>query len=125
MIEIIPNLHPIFVHFTVSLLVFTGLLQLLIWFLKEKFNKPTIFAVQKWRIILGTASIIITVATGLQAYYSVGHDTPSHAAMTDHRNWAFITATVFLLGATLYHLIPKSKQVLAGSPGLICSKLEH
>ncbi len=46
---------------------------------------------------LGLAFVVVTVATGLGAYYSVDHDTPSHTAMTNHRNWALLTATVFAL----------------------------
>ncbi len=33
---------------------------------------------------------------GLNADYTVTHDTPSHAVMTDHRHWAFGTVAAFL-----------------------------
>jgi uncharacterized membrane protein/ketosteroid isomerase-like protein len=123
MIDIIPNWHPIFVHFTVTLLAITGVLQILIWLFKTKFNSDSIVSTQKWLVILGSLAIVLTIATGLQAYYSVNHDTVSHLAMTNHRNWALITAIIFLLGAVLYFLFPKRKQVLGGGLFVIAALL--
>lgn len=37
---------------------------------------------------------------GLHAYYTVGHDGVSHAAMIKHRNWAIPTAIAIWLVAT-------------------------
>jgi len=95
MIDIIPNWHPIFVHFTVAILVITGLLQLILWFFNDKLKLAGVIFAQKWLVILGSLAILATIATGLLAYYSVAHDTPSHLAMTDHRNWALTTAAIF------------------------------
>lgn len=113
MFEIIPNWHPIFVHFTVSLLVIAGFLQLFIWLFSSKASSALI-STQKWLVVLSAIAVLATVATGLQAYYSVAHDTPSHLAMTDHRNWAIATSIVFIIGAALYFIVPKLKQNLAG-----------
>lgn len=113
MIEIIPNWHPIFVHFTVSLLVIAGFLQLFIWLFSSK-TSSALISTQKWLVILSTIAVLATVATGLQAYYSVAHDTPSHLAMTDHRNWALATSLIFIIGAVLYFIFPQIKQKLAG-----------
>ncbi|MCK4587195.1 MAG: DUF2231 domain-containing protein, partial [Gammaproteobacteria bacterium] len=38
-----------------------------------------------------------TVVAGVVAYNSVAHDTPSHEAMTEHRNWALVTAVLFII----------------------------
>lgn len=115
MITIIPNWHPIFVHFTVAILVITGLTQLILWFFNDKLKLAGVIFAQKWLVILGSLAILATIATGLLAYYSVAHDTPSHLAMTDHRNWALTTAAIFLIGTILFYLRPKSRQSLAGS----------
>ena len=49
-----------------------------------------------WNLWLGTGFSIITAIAGWFAYNSVVHDTPSHEAMTDHRNWAIVTLLVFI-----------------------------
>ncbi|NOR51996.1 MAG: hypothetical protein GQ470_05195, partial [Gammaproteobacteria bacterium] len=52
---------------------------------------------------------VLTVASGLYAYNTVAHDTPSHAAMTLHRDWALATVGLFSL-LTIWSLamhIPK------------------
>ncbi|WP_417446439.1 DUF2231 domain-containing protein [Kangiella sp.] len=113
MIEIIPNWHPIFVHFTVALLVIGGVFQLMLWIFPNKAN-TTALSVQNWLVILSSVAVLATVGTGLQAYYSVAHDTPSHLAMTDHRNWALTTSAIFLIGAALFFLFPRKRQYLAG-----------
>ena len=118
MIEIIPNWHPILVHFTVSLLVIGGALQLILWLVPNKTDRTLLIAVQKWLVIVGAVAVIATVATGLQAYYTVAHDTPSHLAMTNHRNWAFATAAIFLTGAVLLFFLPNRRQCLYRAPSL-------
>jgi len=97
--EIIPNLHPVFVHFTVALLsVSTALFALLQLFgsqLPENLRQQ-MRTVARWNLWLGAAITVITVAAGFYAYNTVAHDAPSHAAMTDHRNWALATAPLFI-----------------------------
>ena len=56
--------------------------------------------VARWNLWFGSASAIVTGLTGLYAYNTVAHDTPSHLAMTDHRNWAIVTISLFLVLAT-------------------------
>ena len=97
--EIIPNLHPVFVHFTVALLsLSTGLFILLHLFgshLPEGLRQQ-LRTVARWNLWLGAGITLITVAAGFYAYNTVAHDAPSHAAMTDHRNWALVTAPLFI-----------------------------
>ncbi len=105
--EIIPNTHPIFVHFTVALLsVSTGLfllLQLLGPYLPDKLRQQ-LKSVAQWNLWLGAAITVVTVAAGFYAYNTVAHDAPSHAAMTDHRNWALATAPLFI-GIALWSIV--------------------
>ena len=95
MFEIIPNWHPIFVHFTVALLSLSVGLFVVTYFmsgaLKEQWQ-----IVAKWCLWFGAGFTLITGATGLYAYNTVAHDTPSHLAMTEHRNWAIATITLFV-----------------------------
>ena len=105
MIEIIPNWHPIFVHFTVALFFVSAAL-----FIVETLSpvgggwRLTCLIVARWNLWIGAGITVITLLLGWQAYNSVTHDTPSHAAMTDHRNWAFFTAGFFAL-LTLWSII--------------------
>ena len=94
-IEIIPNLHPIFVHFTVALLIISTALFVIAKILKGRFENKALLNAAYVNLWIGSLLTIATVAMGLYAYYTVQHDSPSHAAMTDHRNWAFITSAVF------------------------------
>ena len=95
MFEIIPNWHPIFVHFTVALLSLAVGLYVVTPFVKSPLKEQW-HAVARWALWFGAGFTIITGLTGLYAYNTVAHDTPSHLAMTDHRNWAIVTVALFL-----------------------------
>ena len=122
MINIIPNWHPIWVHFTVVVLTFLGLMSAFLYLCNSS-PKP---AIQGWLtklrgifgllVACGVLAIIATITTGLMAYYSVAHDGPSHAAMTDHRNWALTTAGVFVLASALYFRVTRRSAVSAMTP---------
>lgn len=118
MIEIIPNWHPIFVHFTVALLSIATLFYLLALSLTNHRWKDQWMTVANWNLWLGTAFAIATGIAGWLAYNSVAHDAPSHAAMTDHRNWAFATLAIFIpLG--IWSLWQTRKNKILGKPFLI------
>lgn len=92
-----PNIHPVLVHFAYALTV-TGALCLFIVSLAPSGGwRDTLKHAGDWMLAIGGAFILATVAAGFQAYYSVDHDGPSHAAMTVHRNWAVPTAIAILV----------------------------
>lgn len=95
-----PNAHPLFVHFVVAFL-FTSPILLLIAAMRSSGARrnQTIQAAGDWMLVFGVVSALIAVAAGLQAYYSVDHDAPSHAAMTLHRNMAFATVGIIAVFA--------------------------
>lgn len=95
MFEITPNWHPIFVHFTVALFSLAVGLFVITPFLKSPLRDHWRI-VARWALWFGAGFTLITGFTGLYAYNTVAHDTPSHAAMTDHRNWAIATIMLFL-----------------------------
>ncbi len=97
MIEIIPNWHPIFVHFTVALISTAIGFFLLAKLLGNRPIQEQCLIIARWNLWIGTIFAVITVVTGILAYNSVAHDTPSHAAMIEHRNWALATFAVLLL----------------------------
>jgi uncharacterized membrane protein len=97
MIEIIPNWHPIFVHFTLGLLT-TAVALFAVGALAKS---PQATTVARWNLWIGTVFAVITLALGYQAYYTVAHDTFSHAAMTIHLKWAWTTLVLFAIAAAL------------------------
>lgn len=99
MFEIIPNWHPLFVHFTVALLSLSVGLVVVTPYIKSPLQEQWQI-VARWALWFGTGFMIITGLAGLYAYNTVAHDTPSHVAMTDHRNWAIATMLLFLVLAT-------------------------
>lgn len=97
MIEIIPNSHPIFVHFTLALLSVSSASFVISALLSESKWKENCLIFAKGSLWLGALIMIGTVFAGWHAYNTVAHDAISHAAMTDHRNWALVTATLFII----------------------------
>lgn len=97
MIEIIPNWHPVFVHFTVALLSLAVLMSLLARIVKHATLRQQWVVVARWSLWIGTAAAIATAISGWLAFNSVAHDDPSHLAMLDHRNWALVTLGWFIV----------------------------
>lgn len=96
MIELIPNWHPVMVHFTVALLALAVVLHWLALLPLPPALRADWKVVARWLLWLGALFAIATALTGWLAYNSVEHDDISHAAMLEHRNWALITLALFL-----------------------------
>ena len=92
---IIPNWHPLLVHFTVGLVVTSSLFLVLS---KVKGTWSTVFeTVGKWTLWVGAAITVLTLLAGFDAYNTVAHDDIAHKVMKVHRTWALITAAAILL----------------------------
>lgn len=125
MIEIIPNWHPFFVHFTVALLTLSFVFYALgvVW--QNSSYRQQWLTYGNWNLWLGVAFSTVTVIAGWFAYNSVTHDTPSHAAMTLHRNWALGTFALFVLLAVWtfamrrQHKKPSAVFLIVGFIGLM------
>jgi uncharacterized membrane protein len=96
MIEIIPNWHPVFVHFTIALLIIATLFHIIAVLNNKSTTYYQFESVANWNLWTGALFAVVTVIAGWFAYNSVEHDTPSHLAMTDHRNWALGTTVLFI-----------------------------
>ena len=118
MFEIIPNWHPIFVHFTVALLSLAAGLFVVMPFVKSPLKEQW-QTVARWALWFGAGFTIITGLTGLYAYNTVAHDAPSHLAMTEHRNWAIATITLFL-GLAVWSIIWVRKNKPLGMIFVVC-----
>ncbi len=88
MIEIIPNWHPVFVHFPI---VFTS--ASIFFFVAANLLKDKTLAAQclltsKWMLWAAAIFACIAAVFGWVAFNSVEHDEAGHLAMIVHRNWA-------------------------------------
>lgn len=92
-----PNIHPILVHFAYALSITSIICYWLSGFQFAGKWRNSLRPAADWMLAFGALAIIATIAAGFQAYYSVAHDGPSHAAMTTHRNWAVPSGTAILL----------------------------
>lgn len=95
MIQIIPNWHPILVHFTIALYtIATGLYTVL--FLGHSFLSKNLAMelniVARWCLWISAVSSLFTVAAGFYAFSTVEHNEISHKVMQIHRNWGLTTA---------------------------------
>lgn len=79
------NIHPLFVHFPIALL----LTSTAFYFLGTLFRKQDLLAVGKWELYLGTLSAAVTVWTGLQAAKTVPHGGGVHEIMMAHQYLGF------------------------------------
>ncbi|KTC80169.1 hypothetical protein Lche_2189 [Legionella cherrii] len=104
MIEILPNWHPIFVHFTVALFT-TAFGFLMLAYLSTYLRIiPVKMALEfeivgRWCLWGAALVTVFTIMAGLYAYNTVKHDEAAHIAMTNHRNWALSTAFAMWLVA--------------------------
>lgn len=112
-----PNIHPVFVHFTFALLILSALSLFAVSLRPAGGWRDTLKNAGDWMLFFGAVAAIATVAAGFQAFYSVAHDGPSHAAMTTHRNFAVPTA-VALLALALWRYAKRSQR-----PGVLFSVL--
>lgn len=118
MFEIIPNWHPIFVHFTVALLSLAVGLFVVTPFVKKPLQEQWQI-VSRWALWFGAGFTIMTGFTGLYAYNTVAHDTSAHLAMTDHRNWAVVTMLLFLALAA-WSIVRELKSRPLGPAFVVC-----
>jgi len=112
MIEILPNWHPIFVHFTVALLVISVILFVVAQLIGKRPLQKQCLIVARWNLWIGTGFALITVLAGWLASNGVAHDTISHAVMEKHRNLALATfANLLPLAGWAWWTQYKSKEI--------------
>ena len=120
MIEIIPNWHPLVVHFTIALLLTASALFILGASVRGRPVGAAVTLVARWNLALGVIAAVLTLATGWQAYNTVAHDEPSHANMTIHLRWALGAAALFLAAAAAAWF---DRRRTAGASGILLALL--
>jgi uncharacterized membrane protein/ketosteroid isomerase-like protein len=133
-IEIIPNWHPIWVHFAIALLITgTVIYASFGWKANASNTEPTQpLVVSRWMLWLGAIASMVSLLTGYWASTSVAHDDLAHANMLVHRNWAIGATVIFVLGAGFEFVRRNTNKAsvlsavlfLAGSGALLVTGME-
>lgn len=95
--QIIPNFHPIAVHFPIALTLIAFLFSLAAYVLRSHALAPQLTATGHFTLWLAAVTAAIAVLFGWLAFNSVNHDDAGHAAMLLHRAWAIPTAIGLIL----------------------------
>ncbi len=75
------NVHPLFTHFPIALL----LVAVAFYVLGSLFRKENFFIAGRWTLYFGALSTVATVWTGLQAAETVVHDEEIHQIIMRHQ----------------------------------------
>ena len=98
--QIIPNLHPMIVHFPIALTFIAFLLSVASYIRRSHPVSAQLTAAGHFTLWLAAIGAASAVLFGWLAYNSVNHDDAGHAAMLLHRAWAVPTAIGLILLAS-------------------------
>ena len=99
-LQIIPNFHPIVVHFPIALTVIAFLLSIAAYARRSHPVSTQLAAAGHFTLWLAAIGAATAVLFGWFAFNSVNHDDAGHAAMLLHRSWAIPTALGLILLAS-------------------------
>ena len=111
MIEIIPNWHPLFVHFPIAFATAAVFFVLIGKLFKAKPWAKQCLIFGRWMLWAAALFACIAAVFGWFAYNSVEHDEAGHLAMTLHRNLALMALGALVLLAVI-DLWPKRTATL-------------
>lgn len=111
--ELIPNAHPLAVHFPIALTLIALLFSLAARLRAQHSAALQLATVGHWSLWIAALSAVIAAMFGWLAYNSVNHDAAGHAAMLIHRNWAIPTAVGLVILATLDAWKSRANQLMS------------
>ncbi len=98
--QVIPNFHPIVVHFPIALTIISFLFSIAAYTRRSHPVSTQLAAAGHFTLWLAAIGAATAVFFGWLAYNSVNHDDAGHAAMLLHRSWAVPTAIGLILLAS-------------------------
>jgi len=101
MIEIIPNWHPVFVHFPITFTTASVFFFVTARLFKDKPWATQSLTTGRWMLWAAAIFACIAAVFGWLAYNSVEHDEAGHLAMTTHAYWALSALFILIFLAVL------------------------
>jgi uncharacterized membrane protein len=98
--QLIPNFHPIAVHFPIALTIISFLLSIAAYVRLSHPVSTQLAAAGHFTLWLAAIGAVVAVLFGWLAFNSVNHDDAGHLAMLLHRSWAIPTAIGLILIAS-------------------------
>lgn len=95
--EIIPNWHPLLVHFPIALIAVAAIFHVAAITTKGKVGAAPCAVLAHATLWLAALMALPAAFFGWQASNSVNHDAAGHAAMLTHISWAVGTLTLLLV----------------------------
>ncbi len=108
------NIHPLFVHFPIALL----LTSTAFYFLGTIFKKEDLLAAAKWELFLGTLAAALTVWTGLKAAETVSHGGNAHGIMMMHQYFGFAVLGISIT-LSVWVRVSKANIPVRGKPAFL------
>jgi uncharacterized membrane protein len=95
--EIIPNFHPLLVHFPIALISVAAFFHLAAIVMQDKSCATPCAMLAHTTLWLGALTALPAAFFGWQAFDSVNHDAAGHAVMLVHRAWALGTLALLVV----------------------------
>lgn len=102
MISILPNWHPMTVHFALALPITATLLISLARVAPERAFAAGAVQAAKWSLAIGIAALWLSIGTGMHAYLTEPMDAAAEQAVRVHQYWGWGTAAVFTMAPALW-----------------------
>lgn len=102
MISILPNWHPMTVHFALALPITATLLLTLARAARDRAFAASAVQAAKWSLGIGIAALWISIGTGMHAYLTEPMNVAAEQAVRVHQYWGWGTAAVFTMAPALW-----------------------
>ncbi|WP_420427608.1 DUF2231 domain-containing protein [Algiphilus sp.] len=102
MISILPNWHPMTVHFALALPITATLLLSLARAASDRAFAAGAVQATKWTLGIGIAALWASIGTGMHAYLTEAMDAAAERAVRVHQYWGWGTAAVFTMAPALW-----------------------
>lgn len=99
--SIIPNWHPLLVHFPIVLLITSLAFFAAAMFRKGKPLSLKLYQAGLYNLWLVALAALFTAATGWYAFQTVNHDEAGHLAISIHMRWAFATLALSIMAVSV------------------------